>query len=79
MAEPTILLTSAGSLVAFAILRCLEGMRGELTIVGANSVAAPIAFACDRLYRVPPTADAPAHEAGLREVLARERPRLVLP
>ncbi|MBF0334385.1 MAG: hypothetical protein HQL40_12185, partial [Alphaproteobacteria bacterium] len=79
MAEPTIVLTSAGSLVAFAILRCLEGMRGELTIVGANSVAAPIAFGCDRLYRVPPTAVAPAHEAALREVLARERPRLVLP
>lgn len=75
----TLLLTSAGSLVAFAILRGLEGARGDLTIVGANSVAAPIAFACDRLYRVPPTADAPAHEAALRDVLAREKPRLVLP
>ncbi|MBF0306430.1 MAG: EAL domain-containing protein [Alphaproteobacteria bacterium] len=79
MAEATVLLTSAGSLVAFAILRCLEGMRGDLTIVGANSVAAPAAFACDRLYRVPPTAFAPAHEAALRAILAREKPRLVLP
>ncbi|MBF0375476.1 MAG: hypothetical protein HQL39_18955, partial [Alphaproteobacteria bacterium] len=79
MAEATVLVTSAGSLVAFAILRCLEGMRGDLTIVGANSVAAPAAFACDRLYRVPPTADASAHEAALRDVLAREKPRLVLP
>jgi carbamoyl-phosphate synthase large subunit len=73
------LITSAGSLVADAIFRCLAEVRAALTIVGVNSLAAPVAFACDRLHRVPPTADAPAYQAALRRVLARERPDLVLP
>jgi biotin carboxylase len=81
---PTILITSAGSLACDAIMRCLAGARdtrtgGSLTVVGVNSVVAPVAFACDRLYRVPLTADAPACEAALRRVIARERPDIVLP
>lgn len=74
-----ILITSAGSLVGDAILRCLAGVRGRLTIVGVNSVAAAVAFGCDRLHRVPPTADGPAYAAALHRILARERPALVLP
>lgn len=71
-------ITSAGSLVADAILRCLRPLRPRLTIVGVNSVASAIAFGCDRLHRVPPTANRAAYETALRTVLEREKPDLVL-
>ncbi|SMH62281.1 ATP-grasp domain-containing protein [Azospirillum agricola] len=73
-----LLITSAGSLVADAILRCLDRLRPGLTIVGVNSVAAPTAFGCDRLYRVPNTANRDEYEAALRAVLERETPDLAL-
>lgn len=72
-----LLVTSAGSLVADAILRCLDSLRPGLTIVGVNSLAAPTAFGCDRLHRVPPTVES-GYEAALRAVLEREMPDLVL-
>ncbi|QCG93066.1 hypothetical protein E6C67_03730 (plasmid) [Azospirillum sp. TSA2s] len=76
---PSLLITSAGSLVADAILRCLEEVRPAWTIVGVNSAAAAIAFGCDRLYRVPPSAEAEAYAAALRHLLAQLRPAIVLP
>ncbi|MGQ9366780.1 hypothetical protein [Azospirillum sp. ST 5-10] len=75
---PTLLITSAGSLVADAVVSCLASVRDSLTVVGVNSVAAPAAFACDRLHRVPPVREAAAFAAALRTVLAAERPDLVL-
>lgn len=77
-AKPVLLITSAGSLVAAAILAGLEPVRDALTIVGVNSVPAPVAFLCDRLHLVPPAADRAACEAAMRKVAARERPHLVL-
>lgn len=77
-AKPVLLITSAGSLVAAAILACLEPVRDALTIVGVNSVPAPVAFLCDRLHLVPPAADRAACEAAMRKVAALERPHLVL-
>lgn len=76
--KPTLLITSAGSLVAAAILRCLEPVRGALTVVGTNSLAAPVAFLCDSLYRVPPTSDTVGFATALDAIMARERPDLVL-
>ncbi len=78
MAVPILLLTSAGSLVSDAIMQCLADVRGRLSIVGVNSTAAPTAFRCDRLYRVPQTVDAAAYEAALCAVIEAERPDLVL-
>lgn len=73
-----LLVTSAGSLVGDAILRCLDDLRPRLTVIGVNSIAAPAAFGCDLLFRVPPTADRAGYTAALGAVLEREAPDLVL-
>jgi len=74
-----ILITSVGSLVGQNILDSLEGIRAELRIIGVNSdPLAPNNFRCDVAYLMPETADEDRFIARLTEVIARERPDLVL-
>ncbi|MGV3523081.1 MAG: hypothetical protein ACO1RX_02595 [Candidatus Sericytochromatia bacterium] len=74
-----LLISSAGSLVAHNLFSALGPRREALTIVGCNSVAdSPIAFACDRLYHVSPTAS-PAFADEIAQILSQEQPDVILP
>lgn len=74
-----LLITSAGSLVGQNLLEGLAGRREGLEVVGLNSEPdAASNFLCDRLYLTPPLAD-PSFVARFADVLARERPQLVVP
>ncbi len=74
-----ILITSAGSRAAEAIISCLDGVRDQIRLVGTNSVAAFLSIIdLDASYLVPPSADAAAFGARLREIIALEQPDIVI-
>lgn len=74
-----LLITSAGSLVGQNLLEGLAGRRDGLEVLGLNSEAdAASNFLCDRVHLVPPMAG-PAFAPRFAELLARERPHLVVP
>jgi len=73
-----LLLLSVGSLIGQNQLDALEGRRQYVYVAGANSGAAnPRVFRCDASYLTPPTDDAPAFRARLREIIASEQPDLI--
>lgn len=75
----SILMTSAGSRAAEAILASLACVRAQVRWVGTNSVAD---FACldelDVAYLVPLTQDAPAFMQRMRTIVEAERPDVIL-
>lgn len=74
-----ILITSVGSLVGQNILDSIADRRGELRVVGVNSdPLTPNNFRCDAAYLAPETENEDAFIARLREIIAQERPDLVL-
>ncbi len=80
MTQPLrILLMSAGSLCARNVIDALAGRRQAVTLVGTNSTAAAGGvFDCDVAYLVPPAAD-PGYRSALTDIIAAERPDLVIP
>jgi len=77
--KPTVLITSLGSRAAEGVLACLQSLRAQLRIVGTNSVAEAAAnFDADTTWLVPPTAQQAAFEERMVELVAQERPALVL-
>ncbi len=79
MKKPSILITSVGSRAAEGIIACLEPLRSQIRVVATNSIPeAPGLFDADVAYLVPATADTPAFEARIREILVRERTDLVI-
>lgn len=79
-ARATVVITSAGSLVGHTLLQALAGRRERLRIVGLNSQPESTElFQCDAAWLVPETATGAAFAQRLREILAHERPALVVP
>jgi len=79
MARPTVLITSIGSRSAEGILASVAALRPFIRIVATNSVAeAPGLYDADVAYLVPPTAQTDRFLERMREILARERPSIVL-
>lgn len=76
-----ILLLSGGNMVGQNILATLAGRRGGVELIATNSVASDVAlFDFDRVYLTPETARMPeAFERRFSEILALERPDLVIP
>ncbi len=75
----TLVITAVGSGVGHTLLQSLQGRRERLRIVGLNSEAeVPELFQCDAAWLVPRSADA-RFGPRLDEVLAAERPALVIP
>ena len=74
-----ILITSIGNRVSEAIVDRLESRRSALTVVGVNSIASAAGnFRADTVYLVPPSEPLAPFLARMREILAAERPDLVL-
>ena len=74
-----ILLLSAGSLLGQNVLDALEGRRDRVRITGLNTVGGnPRVFRCDRAYKAP-AALTPGFVDFLRDIVAREKPDLILP
>ena len=74
-----ILITSIGNRVGLAILDSLGPRRAAYRLVGTNSdPTAANNFLADTTYLVPPSAQAQAFLARMREILSREQPDLVL-
>ncbi len=75
-----ILITSCGSLVAQGIAASLDGRRDGLELIGANAVDdAQARSTCDRLHRLPRTAQIDAFESAFRALFDTEQPDLVIP
>ena len=76
-----VLVTSVGSLVATNLLEGLASLgRERFFLIGTNSEAeAANNFACDVVYRVPPTASADDYRAALADIAEREQPDLWVP
>lgn len=75
----TILISSAGSRAAEAILASLAGVRAQIRWVGTNSVADFASLGeLDVAYLVPPTQDAPAFMHRMRKIVEAERPDVIL-
>ena len=72
---------SAGSLVGYNILACLENRRTDLSVVATNSVAhEPSLFDCDRVYLVPPTqSDSSIFQKSFLAIVEKECPDLIIP
>lgn len=74
-----LLISSAGSLVAHNLLNALGARRADFEIIGCNSVVdSPIAFGCDRVHHVLPTA-ASGFRAQIQALLDKEQPDLIVP
>lgn len=75
-----ILVTSAGSLLGQNIIDALESRRSLLHLIGTDSNAVhPRIFQCDTLHLVPPSDAQGEFAARMRELIATEKPDLVLP
>ena len=81
MGETLILLISGGSLVGQSVLDALADRRSDVELVATNSVPTGISlFDFDAVYLTPETMAAPtAFERRFSEILALERPDLVIP
>ena len=74
-----ILLTSAGSRAVEAIIACLEPVRAELRLVGANSLPSFVSLAClDAAWLVAPTADAEQFTRRMEAIVEAERPDMII-
>ncbi len=74
-----ILLTSAGSRAADAIIACLNELRADLRLVGTNTLPAFASLVeLDAAYLVPPTADAAAFSARMHAIIDQERPHVII-
>lgn len=74
-----LLILSVGSLVASNILDSVEAFRPDLRVIGINSEAeAPNNFRCDRVYLAPSARDGDGYWRRVQQVLALERPDLVM-
>jgi carbamoyl-phosphate synthase large subunit len=79
-AQPTLLILSAGSLVAQNILDAVGPRRRELRVLGVNLDAEnPRLFRCDEVWLVPPVESEAALEERLLKLIATERPDLMVP
>jgi carbamoyl-phosphate synthase large subunit len=77
---PNILITSVGSGVGYGVLYSLRRADRPYRVIGGNSE--PIAagnFRCDVLYLMPPADKLGQYRQRLEEILARERPAMVIP
>ena len=75
-----LLVTSVGSHVGQEIVTGVRASGKPWYVAGTNSVAfAPGVFDCDSAWLSPPVANADDYVARLREVVAAERPQLILP
>lgn len=76
-----VLITSVGSLVATNFLEALQALgRERFFIIGTNSEAeAANNFACDVVYRMPPTGSGEAFRGALADIGGREQPDLWVP
>ena len=81
MSRHRLLVLSAGTQVGQNVLRTLAGRRDGVTLAATSSVAhEPALFDFDAVHLVPPTAaDPAAFERLLLDIIARERPDLVIP
>ena len=81
MDKTRILLISGGSLVGQKVLDALAGRRSGVELVATNSVPTGISlFDFDAVYLTLETVGAPAaFERRFSEILALERPDLVIP
>ena len=76
----TLLITSVSSLVGQNILDTLNNRRGNLKIVGTNSIAeAAYNFRCEKTYLVPPAAQTPDFSEALVEIIEKENPDIIIP
>lgn len=74
-----VLLTSAGSRAAEAIIACLHDVRAGLRLVGTNTLPAFASLAeLDAAYLVPPTADEAAFTARLHAIIDIEKPDVII-
>jgi hypothetical protein len=75
-----VLLLSAGSLLGQNVLDLVERRRDQLQVIGAdaNPENARL-FRCDAAYAIPPVDDGLAFETRFEEIVAAEKPALVLP
>lgn len=74
-----VLLTSAGSRAAEAIIACLHDVRAGLRLVGTNTLPAFASLAdLDAAYLVPPTADEAAFTARLHTIIGIEKPDVII-
>jgi len=80
--RPVLLLASVGTMLGGAILDALDRapeLRARLRVVGLHSEAdAANNFRCDRCYLGPAPGEEAPFQARLAEIVAIERPRLVL-
>ena len=75
-----LLITSVGSRVGQEIVTGVRAAAAPWYVVGTNSEAfAPGVFDCDSAWLVPPVAKTEEFVARLREIVAAERPQLILP
>lgn len=85
MTEPSgktrLLITAVGSLVATNLLEALARIgRERFFIIGTNSEPEAVNnFACDVVYRVPPTAAGAPYRAALAAIGTVEKPELWIP
>ena len=74
-----LLITSVGSFVGSAILTAIAPRRSEWYVTGINSTPhADGIFDCDVARLVPPVADAEAFQECVLEIVADERPALIV-
>jgi carbamoyl-phosphate synthase large subunit len=74
-----ILITSVGSGVGRDILNALTSARSEWYVIGVNSTAfAGGIYDCDSAWLAPPAAEAEAYSQRLLEIVAAEKPDLIV-
>ncbi|MBU1642668.1 hypothetical protein KKE54_04850 [bacterium] len=76
----TLLITSVGSLAGQNILDALNNRRGNLKIIGTNSLAeAANNFRCDKTYLVPSAAQTIGFSEALIDIIEKENPDVIVP